>query len=210
MQSNPTFAGDFEVHTTVDLRLPVERFVADCASLGLKPILIELPAGDAPSQPMTSAYYRSTTLPGVMSTALEVAAELGRAGHAPIRLKVEAAPTNADVPETDASAALLPEGNYFEHHLKVLVRGEAELSALGEAAMANQAHLSSNSLRASDGGPSTRFLTLRSYGVGRHAAELRADALQQAVEGLGVELLKRIGEYCVYDDNLSLDDGWAS
>lgn len=210
MPSSPTFAGDFEVHTTVDLRLPVNRFVADCESLGLKPLVIELPIGAAPVQPMTSAYYPSTTLPIVLVESREMAADFRRLGHPPIRLKIEAAPGNDDIPDTDVAAARMPSEYYFEHHLKVVVRDDRQLWALREAAMVCDSHVSKNSLRRSSPDKELRFITMRTYAVGRHTAESRADMLEQAVRATDAEVLKRICEYCVYDDNLSLDDGWAA
>ena len=37
-----------------------------------------------------------------------------------LRVKVEADPSNDEVPLTDAEALLRPSGNYFEHHVKLL------------------------------------------------------------------------------------------
>jgi len=53
-----TSSGTFEAHVTVTALADRERFQAICANLGVKSVLIELPEGSTPSQPMTSSYHR--------------------------------------------------------------------------------------------------------------------------------------------------------
>jgi hypothetical protein len=53
-----------------------------------------------------------------------------------------------------------------------------------------------------------RFVTLRQYGVGRDTADARMAELLRSLDGISYSPMKVVREYCVFDSNLSLDDGW--
>ena len=98
-------------------------------------MLIELARGVVRSQPMTSSHHRGTLLESYRG-AVALANRLEQKGFFVSRIKIEAAPENLDIPQTDEQARLLPTGNYFEYHLKLILPVEArleELQALCEA-----------------------------------------------------------------------------
>ena len=115
-----TGSGTFEAHVTIeaDDLTERERFRAACAELGVKCVLIELPAGATRSQPMTSTYHRGD-LADVVGEVAGLAADLRQRGFAPTRVKLEAVITNAGVPADRRGGAAFPAGNYFEFHVKV-------------------------------------------------------------------------------------------
>jgi hypothetical protein len=201
--------GTFEAHVTVqapDLASR-ERFRAACAELGVKSVLIELPQGVTPAQPMTSSYHRGD-LDAVTAEVAGIARHLRREGFAVTRVKLEALVSNAGVPETDEEAARLPAANYFEFHVKVMLPPQADLKALRARCAAHNAHLSANAFKAEADGRPQRFVTLRLYGVGRARATGRFEALLRELAGDGYRLSNKLREYTLFDSNVALDAGW--
>ncbi len=201
--------GTFEAHLTVTLAGADEltRFRTACASLGVKCIVIELPHGQVPTQPMTSSYHKGT----VQQAAAEVAAlahALTAAGHAVSRVKLEAVTTNTGVPRTDAEAAARPAGNYFEFHVKALLAEGAGVEALRSVCERHGAHLSRNALKQDTLGRQERFITQRAYGVGRDNAEAAFARLTDDLESSGYVLGQRLREYSIFDSDARVDAGW--
>src|SRR6184192_1193317 len=97
------FDGDFETHVTIqtDDTSHVWRLRAWAAGRGLKVTHIVLARGDMPSQPMLTRHGRGTS-----STELAAAKALADAlradGFSVSRIKLEAAPWNRDVPQSEA------------------------------------------------------------------------------------------------------------
>jgi hypothetical protein len=77
-----------------------------------------------------------------------------------------------------------------------------------ELCLAHEAHLSRNASREPVDGIEERFVTLRSYRVGRSTAEQRLHRLLAALERAGEQVIEVESEYAVYDSNLALDAGW--
>jgi hypothetical protein len=151
---------------------------------------------------------RDVSLPQVVAEAHARAAEMVRDGFAFLRVKVEAALTNDDVPSADADTVVHPPENYFEHHIKLLRSTTEPSEALTQTCEKHGAHLSRNAFREVTDCREERFVTLRSYGVGRITAEGQLQKLQAALAQLGEQILTCESEYCVYDSNLQLDAGW--
>src|SRR5215213_8164239 len=82
--------GTYEAHVTIDAADDAtrERFRARCRELGVKPVLIDLPEGVTPSQPMTSSYHRGTVGEAAAAVA-EVVRGVRAAGFAVTRVKLE-------------------------------------------------------------------------------------------------------------------------
>ena len=126
-----------------------------------------------------------TVLPDVLAEATERAQDLERAGVAVVRVKIEADPANDDVPATDRAALLQPSCNYFEHHVKLSRKAAAGCELLVRVCLDHAAHLSRNAWREPAVGFEERFVTLRSYRMGRLASEQRLQRLLAALEGAG-------------------------
>src|SRR5262245_16178556 len=201
--------GTYEAHVTVAAADPAERerFRALCSDLGVKCVIIELPAGSAPTQPMTASYHRGL----LADVAHEVAALAGRvrAGGFPVaRLKVEAVATNEGVPDTDDAARALPASNYFEFHAKIRLPVNADFAAVRDLCARHGARLSSNALKAHADGTREQFVTLRVYGAGRKRAFADFDRLCAELTAAGHKPTSRLKEYSIYDSRESLDAGW--
>ncbi len=199
--------GVFEAHVTV---APCELapFRAACTEIGVKAISIELPAGEAKTQPMTGSFHRGE-MRGVQREVMDVARELVRRGFDVTRVKIEAHGKLVGAPETDEAARAAPATSYFEYHLKLALGPAVDVAALGERLRAVGAHLSRNAHKAPDAtGISERFVTLRAHRAGRVTAEARFAAVVALVESEGLVIRNRIREYTVFDTNVALDRGW--
>ncbi|MET8952251.1 hypothetical protein [Streptomyces sp. NPDC004533] len=204
------FAGEFEIHLTVRpdadadgeerIRLWAQRY-------GFKYTRIVLDRGRTPDQPMLTRSGRGT-LDAQLATAREWADRLRGDGFRVARVKVEGAPWNADVPETDSEARALPEGCYFEHHVKLILSGQAQVAAVRALAESHAAHVSRNARRTTEGGRHERFVTQRCRGVGRAEAGRRLDALLLALGEAGHPVVEVEREFVVHDDNPAVDAGW--
>ncbi|MFE6550604.1 hypothetical protein ACFVHS_19715 [Streptomyces sp. NPDC057746] len=147
------FAGEFETHLTVRA---VNCGEGDDAIRrwaehhGIKYTRIVLDRGRTPDQPMLTCPGRGH-LAGQLATARQWSQRLHDDGFRVVRLKIEAAPWNADVPETDGEAADLPGHCYFEHHAKLVLAGESQVAAVRALAAPHSAHVSRNARRTSAG-----------------------------------------------------------
>lgn len=201
--------GDFEIHLTAYGRAASE-LAAFAEQHGVKFVHVVLDRGDQPSQPMLTL-HGSGTLREQRELAADWAAKLQAAGFAVLRRKIEAAPWNTGVPETDAQARPTGHERYFEHHLKLLLPPGPLIDTLAEitaVAEPHQARLSRNARRQRPDGAQERFVTQRCHHVGRTTARARLDALVAALTAIGYTPIKVEQEYVVHDDKLDLDSGW--
>jgi hypothetical protein len=202
------YRGEFEVHLTVRADSTLDAFRAWCEAERCKCVRIVLARGVQVEQPMATWWRDDTVLPVVLAEATERAQDLGRVGFAVVRVKIEADPSNDDVPATAAAALLQPSCNYFEHHVKLRREAAAGRELLLRVCLDHAAHLSRNAWREPAEGFEERFVTLRSYHMGRSASEERLHRLLAALEGAGEQIIHVESEYTVHDSNLALDAGW--
>ncbi len=202
------YRGNFEIHLTVRAVGLVDTFRSWCEAERCKCVRIVLARGVHVEQPMVTWRRDETDLPAVLAEAAERARDLERAGFAVLRVKIEADPYNDDVPVTDAAALLHPAGNYFEHHVKLRREAAASPELLLRVCLDHGAHLSRNAWREPVEGFEERFVTLRSYRIGRPAAERRLQRLLAALEGADEQIIDVESEYTVHDSNRALDAGW--
>jgi hypothetical protein len=203
-----SYRGDFEVHLTVRAVTTLDAFRAWCEAERCKCVRIVLARGMQVEQPMATWRRDDTVLPDVLVEATERAQDLDRAGFAVVRVKIEADPSNDDVPTTDAAALLQPSCNYFEHHIRLSRAADAGRELLLRVCLDHASHLSRNAWREPAEGLEERFVTLRSFRMGRSASEQRLHCLLAALENVGEQIIGVESEYTVHDSNLALDAGW--
>lgn len=201
------FAGDLETHLTIaadEESSPVE-LQRWGAKRGLKCVYIVLARGRTGSQPMLTRRGRGT-LSQEKRLAERLAEELAPDGFRVNRIKIEAAPWNPDVPQTDDAGRRHAPARYFEHHIKLLLPAAGDLAELTATAQRHGAHLSRNAFKRRDDGLEERFVTQRCYGVGRNSAREKLLALQAELKGRDVLDVEE--EFVIYDSNEAIDAGW--
>ena len=176
-----------------------EAFVNFCNQQGVKPLLIELSRGAHTQQPMISEITHLPSLEEALKLANHYSNELQKEGFEVTRLKIE-------VPATKASffaASGTHFKRYFEWHGKVNYTRVDDLLAL---CTTYEVHLSRNALKNE---ADTRFVTLREYGNYETFIHRRNQVISALIEGAW-NLRKQQSEYCVYDSNVFLDNGWLT
>jgi hypothetical protein len=194
----------FEIHITVSAAADDAKFRVACGEIGVKCISIDLPAGDARRQPMTSSFHRGSLL-DAQREASALRAQLERRGFDVVRTKIEQHGRLENAPQTDEEASRAPANSYFEFHAKLILAPHSDVEAIARALAAAGGHLSAN---ARNRGSYERFVTLRAYGLGRANADKRFQALVEAIGKLGIPIRNRVREYTVFDSNPSIDHGW--
>ena len=126
MTTSTNFDGDFEAHLTVR-GTDAERLEQYAAVAGVKFARIVLARGRVTEQPMLTV-QESGAFATVRDSVLALRERLEAEGFPVVRTKIEAAPSTAGVPVTDAAAVALGGRHYFEHHIKLcsINRLEAE------------------------------------------------------------------------------------
>ncbi|MFE3148113.1 MULTISPECIES: hypothetical protein [unclassified Streptomyces] len=211
------FEGEFETHLTVRLEPRADGGAGDAREAGrlgrwaerrgMKLTHILLDRGATPDQPMLTERGRGS-LSGQRAAAGLRSAELRAAGFPVVRVKIEAAPWNEDIPGTADEAATLSPDCHFEHHVKLLLTGEPQLAVARAVAERHGARLSRNARRTTGPGSHERFVTQRCYAVGRPQARAELDALLDGLAAAGLEVLETEEEFVVHDDHPAVDAGW--
>lgn len=209
------FRGDFETHVTLGFdasssAVSIQLDALDTWAAGrpaLKVTHIQLSRGRVPSQPMLT-FTGTGTLAAQRETAAVLVRELAAAGFRPTRVKVEASPWNADVPQDAESARLIGPEFYFEHHVKLALGDDTDLEALAALVIPHSAHLSWNARRRSVLGIDERFVTQRCHGVGLPEAGSQLDRLCDELREHSHQILSAVREFVVFDSDSSLDAGW--
>jgi len=191
----------FEIHiTTNDLSTERQKeFTNFCNSIKAKPILIELLKGEFIKQPMLSKIIESNSIVNVLSISNEIAKKMGNQNFIAKRLKIEV-PSEMSELFKDYN---LDFKKYFEWHCKINYKQKDKLLNLCKK---HKTHLSLNSLRNE---PDIRFITLREFGYKSKFEERITNLINDLKLGKWT-LLKQQSEYCIYDNNIFLDDGWLT
>ncbi|SDH83641.1 hypothetical protein [Nonomuraea jiangxiensis] len=222
-RDGPEFAGVFDIHVTVAMDATITatdttaaaddgvgRLARWATGNAVKLTHIVLARGAVRSQPMLTLAGRGT-LTRQRAVAATCVDRLRDEGFDVVRVKIEAAPWNEDVPRSAAAAVALT-GCYFEHHVKVVVRDDvtppAGIAQLAEIAQRHSAHVSRNARRECDDGSAERFVTQRCRDIGLSEAGRRFDALVTELRSCGFAVLETEREFVVYDSNPQIDKGW--
>ena len=201
------FDDRFEIHLTVEAAQAAagaDALARFADAQGMQVLHIELPRGAVTAQPMLS-WRRDGVLADCLAQVAVVEQALADRGMWVMRAKVEAAPTNAGVPQAGEAC---PPGTYFESHLKLLLADDATLRQVTDITIAHGAHVSRNARRMRTDGCQERFVTLRSTLGGLQEMVARSQTLQHALAPMVRAVLDTEIEFVVHDSNRALDAGW--
>ncbi|MFJ9863770.1 hypothetical protein [Streptomyces sp. NPDC101165] len=196
----------YETHVTVDCAAPAEaeRLRVWAGAAGLKLTHIVLARGRMRQQPMLTL-AGSTSYAEESERADRTVAALRADGFAPVRVKIESAPWAPEVPAGPCGVGRSL-GQYFEHHVKLLLDADTDLGALTARVVPHGAHLSWNARRVQQGGRHERFVTQRCRGVADEDAGRALERLLAELDGFDVLSVER--EFVLHDSDESVDEGW--
>lgn len=216
------YKGVFEAHITIENldKKQTDSFIDLSKKLNFKPIQIGLDKGDHQIQSMTCSKHKGEFLE-VYQQVLNLAAELEdnnfikifgfKTSHfKPNRIKIEAAPFNEDIPQTNKEAQLHPTTNYFEHHILLLLHEQRSLTSLYKVCKQYNAHLSVNAFSKAPDNYYHKFVTVRNYFMGKDESECLFNQLKQALLDINIKIKNSVTEYCIFDSNVALDNNWLN
>ncbi|WP_066800063.1 nucleotidyl transferase AbiEii/AbiGii toxin family protein [Moraxella oblonga] len=200
----------FEIHLTVNElnNDKINDFENLCQNLGGKAILIELPMGEYTQQPMMTYVKKANNVTEILAEIDTLKPQFFNQGFEIIRTKIEIPADQYDEYITEFPNTK----GYFEWHGKVeFYKDNQGLQILRYAveSLDIPAHISKNALKHQQ---NIRFITYRNYDKNEfyQGIEKIIDKLNRNILGKDYfNLIKQQSEYCIYDDKLTLDDGWA-
>jgi len=190
----------FEIHITT-AGLSIEKkddFISFCFQHEAKPLLIELSKGDFISQPMFSKVVTLKNFQEILKESTQYSLLMNLNGFVVTRLKIEVPADCSHLFEHDKFTML---NKYFEWHGKIRFCNVEKLYSLCDI---HKVHLSLNSLKNES---DKRFITLREFGSKDIFQARIANLVLDLTHG-NWELSKQQAEYCIYDNNSFLDNGW--
>ena len=203
----------YEIHLTI-ATLSTEKtpfFVDLCQEQTGKAILIELAQGENLQQPMFTKVIFEENLKNVLQKSNQYANIFVENDFAIKRLKIEI-PAQYSYLDTEhkleeSSINSVDFKHYFEWHAKLstLINNE-KMKDLLNICQENMVHLSKNTLKNEQ---NTRFITLREFGD-KTVFEQRITQLLENLQKNNFSIQKQQAEYCIYDDNTMLDNGWLT
>jgi NTP pyrophosphatase (non-canonical NTP hydrolase) len=206
----------FEIHVTVSVAPNLDMFKKDCASIGVKAVVLALhtTTDDVLRDVMTSEVVIGSTT-AAFDAMQKTKAALEEIGYDVIRTKIEAAPWHPSAP-TEANGLQHAFGtrNYFESHIEVTVLDAPEspvsLNKLKKCLENFDAHLSANFFKANDEAK-TVMVTLRRYTGTLEKFKKVLETLKATISDGGFVYNKKdIVEYSIYDSNTDHDNVWMN
>lgn len=202
-----------EIHLTVtrDGGVNLDAFKLDCATLGVKPIVLDLhtKTNTKIKDIMTSSIKVSST-GSALYHMCDLTEKLTELGYTVLRSKLESVPWHPMVPN-ETNKLNHTDGCYFESHIAVYVDDTDTTSTMRLKSVADKhnLHISRNYFKRSESGIYTLMLTLREYtGTIENFKKLVADS-REALKAAYFELTgKEEIEYCLYDSNVKHDKEW--
>lgn len=204
-----TYPLPYEVHVTVSLTSTddhINLFKETCATLGVKPIVLELTTPTTHLQDVMTSSKHYGNNRSAYEYAEQISSDLRNRGFVVVRTKIETVPWHPAAPQE--SEDTMPPGCYFESHVPVIVHRD-KLQLLREYMIKRGGvHMSRNTFKRLDGGMVVQMLTLRSYEGVRSEFEDAVAVLSQELMSEGYDVGRIITEFAIFDTKLSHDAAW--
>lgn len=204
---HPKISHPYEIHLTVS-DVSREEFVAACASVNVKPVMLEL---QSRSNGILADVMTSSTITGTRDDAVAEMFSIGfglrvNYGMAVTRYKLETVPWN---PEVTEGADRLP-GQYFECHMALHLppnMTSMQIRDVTHKCAANNLHLSRNIFK-DVGDYVVHMATLRNHTASRQQFESDVETILGTFKRMGIVVGKHNIEFALLDTNPSHDRRW--
>jgi NTP pyrophosphatase (non-canonical NTP hydrolase) len=207
-----TYPLPYEIHVTVspgEGGLNIEQYKADCAEIGVKPLLIDLHNQHGETV-MLDAQTSSVHMGDNRSAFLEVSRikdDLVERGYNVARQKIETVPWHPAAPSNSHSRQAMPPACYFEAHFNVVVSDD-RIEGLRAAAYDLDAHVSRNAFKKISDDTYVMMVTYRKYDGTYERFKGSCENIATQLRGIGFEVPKTITEFSIFDTRISHDAAW--
>lgn len=203
----------FEMHVTIESG-DVETFKADCAEIGVKPLMLALhnSTGGVFNDLQTSSKHLGTN-----RTAYEevnrIADALTAKGYRVVRKKIETVPWHPMAPSQIDEKPKMPKDCYFECHFGVNLHEDGLDKFRAMVGQIKGVHTSRNVFKKLEGGIVKIMLTVRAYEGTYEAFQAHVETMHALLGGFSTKLGdfavdKPIIEFSVFDTKISHDAEW--
>ena len=188
----------FQFHITINDLVETNKnsFLILCKKNNVKPVLISLDKGKYIRQPMFTKVVENESFEQAFEEIEKVCKIFKENNFKILRIKSEVPPENSENFKEKNSKF------YFEWHCKVSFEKKNLIEKL---CYENNAHISKNSLEDEE---CTRFVTIREYND-KTIFYSNTKKLSDLFIENGIKIIKQKFEYCIYDNKIELDSGWA-
>lgn len=197
-------AEHYEIHITVKSDGEIEHFKEACATLEVKPLVVQLSNGAVPDDVMTSSDFRGTPSE-LRDECVRILVGLEVMSWNAIRCKVECSPFHEKVRDLQPDD-MLP-FQYFESHIPIKIVGDDDIGSLRVICRCYETHLSANAFKLGNR-DRTLMATFRSSKLTadefRKATDFRVDQLREAL----YDAMPPVVEFAIYDSKRSHDNEW--
>lgn len=201
----------YEIHVTIDkdsIR-NVDKYVQDCKSISVKPIVLDLEGTDdiTIKDVMTSSHFRGDNR-GSYEEMKRISDSLTDMGYKVVREKIETVPWHPAAPMTTGD--VMPEDCYFEAHIGCIISSEQK-EQLQLIASNTDSHLSRNFFKKLEDGKFVNMITYRMYGgvdVTLDMFNNHVEYMKKELKRFDIEFEKVITEFSIYDTKASHDNAW--
>lgn len=192
---------NFQFHVTIEDFSAEKRnfFIELCRKNEVKPLIISLPRGKYLKQPMFTKLLSNNQLENAIKEINKTADIFKSNNFQPIRIKGE---VNAEDYEHFNKIQTSKFKPYYEWHCKVEAQN---IPLINELCMKYNGHLSKNSLEENE---NKKYITIREYKNKEKFYNSTSKMYDILLEN-NINIVKQKYEYCVYDNRLELDEGWA-
>lgn len=200
-------AEHYEIHITVKSDGEIEQFKEACATLEVKPLVVQLSNGAVPDDVMTSSSITCTPSE-LRDECVRILIGLEAMSWNTVRCKIECAPFHEKVANLEPND-ILP-SQYFESHIPVVMgpeQTEADWQRLRAFADGTLLHMSANAFKVQDD-IRTIMLTRRATSFSTQRFCSYIPYLCNVMAGLGFNVQVPVVEFAIFDSNRAHDNQW--
>ena len=201
-------AEHYEIHITVKSDGEIEQFKEACATLEVKPLVVQLSNGEVPDDVMTSSSITCTPSE-LRDECVRILVGLEAMEWDTVRCKVECAPFHEKVANLRNHVDILP-FQYFESHIPVVMgpgHTEDDWRRLRVLAEGNGLHMSANAFKVQDD-LRTSMLTCRSTLFIAENFKIYVRYLCNFLAVCAFEAKEPVVEFAIFDSNRAHDNQW--
>lgn len=198
----------FETHVTVERPEDIEKFKIDCASIDVKPIVLDLQNnGESVMQDVMTSSKHFGDNGSAMNYTTNIYNQLIDMGYNVIREKIESVPYHPSAPRKMDGIIKMPKDCYFESHIGVKIEEDKDKVFLENILKDNDVHISRNFFKKYDD-HFILMITYRNYNCTLEWFEEYVELLKRKLTSYDFEYEKVIIEFSVFDTKVSHDSKW--